>query len=137
MSLNLEGYKSKWIWVLAGTLVGVGLTGALSYRQYRAHVAQVSEPGASCENGIGSARAHARPSARKGALPPASALAVPQTAWIPKINDSKLTEPAPAGMTWIPGGLFWMGTDDDHMADTKPWHRVYVDGYWGCATWES
>jgi len=23
-----------------------------------------------------------------------------------------------------------MGADDEHMPDTKPWHRVYVDGYW-------
>ena len=33
-------------------------------------------------------------------------------------------------MVWIPGGQFWMGVDDEHMADAKPWHRVYVDGYW-------
>jgi formylglycine-generating enzyme required for sulfatase activity len=33
-------------------------------------------------------------------------------------------------MVWIPGGQFWMGSDDSHMPDTKPWHRVYVDGYW-------
>lgn len=23
-----------------------------------------------------------------------------------------------------------MGADDEHMTDAKPWHRVYVDGYW-------
>jgi formylglycine-generating enzyme required for sulfatase activity len=33
-------------------------------------------------------------------------------------------------MIWIPGGQFWMGADSEHMPDTKPWHRVYVDGYW-------
>ena len=33
-------------------------------------------------------------------------------------------------MTWIPGGQFWMGTSEDHMTDARPWHRVYVDGYW-------
>lgn len=22
-----------------------------------------------------------------------------------------------------------MGTDDGHMPDTRPWHRVYVDGF--------
>jgi sulfatase modifying factor 1 len=33
-------------------------------------------------------------------------------------------------MMWIPGGQFWMGTSEDHMADARPWHRVYVDGYW-------
>jgi formylglycine-generating enzyme required for sulfatase activity len=33
-------------------------------------------------------------------------------------------------MTWIPGGQFWMGTQEAHMPDARPWHRVYVDGYW-------
>jgi formylglycine-generating enzyme required for sulfatase activity len=33
-------------------------------------------------------------------------------------------------MVWIPGGQFWMGTDDPTMPDTRPWHRVYVDGFW-------
>ena len=23
-----------------------------------------------------------------------------------------------------------MGVEDDHMPDARPWHRVYVDGYW-------
>jgi formylglycine-generating enzyme required for sulfatase activity len=55
---------------------------------------------------------------------------VAQTAWVPRINDSKPSGPAPAGMIWIPGGQFWMGTDDEHMPDARPWHRVYVDGYW-------
>jgi len=33
-------------------------------------------------------------------------------------------------MTWIPGGEFWIGSQEDRMKDAKPWHRVYVDGYW-------
>ena len=33
-------------------------------------------------------------------------------------------------MIWIAGGQFWMGTDDQHMPDAKPWHPVYVDAYW-------
>jgi formylglycine-generating enzyme required for sulfatase activity len=37
---------------------------------------------------------------------------------------------APAGMAWVPGGQFWMGSDDPTMPDTRPWHRVYVDGFW-------
>ena len=61
---------------------------------------------------------------------PASIPATAETAWVPKINTSKPSGPSPAGMIWIPGGQFWMGADDDHMPDTKPWHRVYVDGYW-------
>jgi formylglycine-generating enzyme required for sulfatase activity len=46
--------------------------------------------------------------------------------------------PAPPGMVWIPGGEFSMGAADppgmDHAgmqatADSRPVHRVYVDGY--------
>lgn len=33
-------------------------------------------------------------------------------------------------MIWIPGGRFWMGSAEERMTDTRPWHRVYVDGYW-------
>lgn len=39
---------------------------------------------------------------------------------------------APPGMAWIPGGDFWMGSDD--FADAQPWHRVHVDGFWMDAT---
>ena len=46
---------------------------------------------------------------------------------------------APEGMAWIPGGEFSMGIQDprglpnggpDSMADARPIHRVYVDGFW-------
>ncbi len=37
----------------------------------------------------------------------------------------------PAGMVWIPGGNFTMGTDSSlGWADEKPAHRVHVDGFW-------
>jgi sulfatase modifying factor 1 len=35
---------------------------------------------------------------------------------------------APAGMVWIPGGRFWMGTD--HLEDAQPVHQVEVQGFW-------
>jgi sulfatase modifying factor 1 len=35
---------------------------------------------------------------------------------------------APAGMVWILGGRFWMGTD--HMQDAQPVHQVEVKGFW-------
>ena len=47
--------------------------------------------------------------------------------------------PAPAGMVWIPGGEFAMGSDDptsslcggkDAMPDARPIHPVHVDGFW-------
>src|SRR5262249_23716998 len=49
--------------------------------------------------------------------------------------------PAPQGMVWIPGGEFSMGaadpmgTDNNDVGmnattDSRPIHRVYVDGFW-------
>jgi formylglycine-generating enzyme len=129
MSIVREADKSKWTWVLAGALLSVCLTGVVSYRQYRARLAQVSDRGASCENGMGAAKAYARSGFKEAServpTPPGS-----QTGWIPKINDRKPPTPATEEMTWIPGGQFWMGTADERMADARPWHRVYVDGYW-------
>jgi sulfatase modifying factor 1 len=37
---------------------------------------------------------------------------------------------APAGMKWIPGGEFLMGSDEPMFRDAQPVHRVYVDGFW-------
>ena len=33
-------------------------------------------------------------------------------------------------MTCVPGGQFWMGSAEDLMLHARPWHRVYVDGFW-------
>lgn len=42
---------------------------------------------------------------------------------------------APAGMVWIPGGEFTMGSDNkDSKKDEKPVHQVKVDGFWLDAT---
>jgi sulfatase modifying factor 1 len=38
---------------------------------------------------------------------------------------------APAGMAWVPGGEFTMGSDGpDASAAERPAHRVRVDGFW-------
>jgi formylglycine-generating enzyme len=129
MLIDRDAQKYKWISALTGALVGLGF-GAINYYKHHARVAQVSVPdGAYCEDGIGAAKRHLG-MASQGPLAAASTPSVTQTAWIPKINSSKPPGPAPAGMTWIPGGEFWMGTQDDHMPDARPWHRVYVDGFW-------
>jgi formylglycine-generating enzyme len=39
-------------------------------------------------------------------------------------------KPWPDGMVWIPGGEFWMGSDEPDFGDARPWHRVYLDGFW-------
>jgi formylglycine-generating enzyme required for sulfatase activity len=36
----------------------------------------------------------------------------------------------PVDMAFIPGGTFWMGSDDPRMPDARPWHEVAVDGFW-------
>ncbi len=37
----------------------------------------------------------------------------------------------PAGMKWVPGGRFMMGTDDEKAwPDEKPVHEVCVNGFW-------
>lgn len=59
------------------------------------------------------------------------------------VNSDKPTGPAPAGMVWIPGGEFSMGSvnpvgmdggGDHGMDDARPVHRVYVDGFYMDAT---
>jgi formylglycine-generating enzyme len=128
MSIVRRAYQSKWMWILTGTVAGAGLSGALAYRHHRASVAESLAPvGAYCETGIGAARKHAA-TAPAGVTP--SIQSSDQTAWTPRINDSKPAESDPDGMTWIPGGQFWMGTTESGMTDARPWHRVYVDGYW-------
>ncbi|MCY1006205.1 formylglycine-generating enzyme family protein [Nannocystis pusilla] len=37
-------------------------------------------------------------------------------------------------MVWIPGGEFWMGSDDPRFTDAHPRHRVAVSGFWLGAT---
>jgi formylglycine-generating enzyme required for sulfatase activity len=41
---------------------------------------------------------------------------------------SRSSQDASAGMIWIPGGSFWMGTN--HMEDAQPVHQVEVKGFW-------
>jgi formylglycine-generating enzyme len=61
----------------------------------------------------------------------------------PHVNDTPAPGKAPAGMVWVPGGVFWMGTKDptamvcggtDPMNDARPVHLVAVDGFWMDAT---
>src|SRR3954462_1100712 len=46
-----------------------------------------------------------------------------------KLNAPDPPGPAPEGMVWVPGGEFWMGTDDG-APDQQPRHRLYVSGFW-------
>jgi formylglycine-generating enzyme len=72
---------------------------------------------------------------------PIFALKADSSAFAPTPQDKTLPPgPAPAGMVWIPGGEFSMGSDGKcdgkfscspaTVADALPIHRVYVDGFW-------
>ena len=65
--------------------------------------------------------------------------------FLPTVENKNLRPaPAPAGMVWIPGGEFSMGAQDppamddtvgmQATTDSRPVHRVYVDGFWMDAT---
>lgn len=47
-----------------------------------------------------------------------------------EVNDPKAPGDAPSGMVWVPGGWFWMGTEDPKHNIASPVHKVYVDGFW-------
>src|SRR5260370_26924331 len=112
----------KWTYIAIGTIAGAIVTTGLCYRRHVTQPADAAQvAGAYCDNGLAGPRSHRGASNRSVAA--ASTLS-PSTAWTPEINTGKPAEPASAGMIWIPGGQFWMGSDDAHMPDTKPWHRV-------------
>jgi formylglycine-generating enzyme len=128
--MNLRGvWRRRWAQIVFAASAAAALSLTLSYRLHRERVAEASAAaGAYCDRGIGGAKAHAIASAN--AAPAAAAVTADPKAWIPKINNTRPSAAAPPGMVWIPGGQFWMGTDDPRMPDTRPWHRVYVDGFW-------
>ena len=126
MSIVRRAFHQKWMWVLVGTAAIAGVAGTL---QHRRHDVRAPAMGAYCDSGIGAARRTVSADV-PGALAAGSLPATGASSWSPKINESKPPGPAPDGMAWIPGGQFWMGVEDDHMPDARPWHRVYVDGYW-------
>ena len=118
--------KRRWTWL--ALFAAAGLAAALGYRQHSARAAKASlAAGAYCDRGISAARGSAAPA---NAAPAAATAGIGQAAAAPKINTTRPAEPAPPGMAWVPGGEFWMGTDHPHMPDTRPWHRVYVSGFW-------
>lgn len=45
-----------------------------------------------------------------------------------RVNPAAAPGPAPEGMVWIPGGTYWMGSEE--FPDARPVHKVYVDGFW-------
>ena len=126
----LREARKKWLWLAVGLVAGLALSGFAVYARHRAQVSTAASTASQfCDYGIDAARKN--PGAHSaGPHTAISASTITPAGWIPKINESEPPGPAPAGMIWIPGGRFWMGTADDHMPDARPCHRVYVDGFW-------
>jgi formylglycine-generating enzyme required for sulfatase activity len=78
--------------------------------------------------------------AKRPPAPAASSAADTVTFTATVENTTRPSAPAPEGMVWIPGGEFSMGAHDppdmnDEVGmrattDSRPIHRVYVDGFW-------
>ncbi|HEY7334813.1 MAG TPA: formylglycine-generating enzyme family protein [Bryobacteraceae bacterium] len=125
-----RNFGNKWTLAIAGAVVGSTLSGVSIYHWRRDRAAQLAAAeGSYCDRGIGAAKGYSG-SAAPMSMAGMSASTDGQIAWVPKINSTKPADAAPTGMVWIPGGEFWMGAADSHMADAQPWHRVYVDGFW-------
>jgi formylglycine-generating enzyme len=45
-------------------------------------------------------------------------------------NASPPRSSSQEGMRWIPAGEFWMGSSERGFEDARPWHKVYLDGFW-------
>jgi formylglycine-generating enzyme len=70
----------------------------------------------------------------------AEGLRAAANSFVPTVeNKNTPVSPAPRGMAWIPGGEFSMGAQDpptkdmvgmQATVDSRPIHRVYVDGFW-------
>ena len=94
-------------------LLGIGIWAVAQNRAPAAQNTTAAGP-AQCDSGV------SRSSLHKAAL-------------VDKGDATASTNPgvsqnAPAGMVWIPGGRFWMGTN--HMDDAQPVHQVEVKGFW-------
>jgi sulfatase modifying factor 1 len=120
--------RYTFVWIVVGSLLVTGLLTA-------------------CNHPSGTKSLESKPAAEAtGPMcdPPATKLkltqpvvdsqaVVPEAAtWMPHINDRKPPKALrmAAGFTWIPGGSYWMGSEEPNMPDAKPLHRVYVDGFW-------
>jgi formylglycine-generating enzyme len=78
----------------------------------------ISQPG--CSNTVLPRESAARPDAADGSNESDTIAA----------TDHNPPTPAPEGMVWVPGGMFWMGADDTSMADAKPVREVQMSGFW-------
>lgn len=135
-----DSFKRVWGAVIGALLLVVGV---LIWTEPAAYSPQRSSPGTVSEKLANSSHSDSTTAVHNpaDANPEESS---PTERFEPTvINETPPVSQPPAGMVWIPGGEFSMGSLDpreslcggpDAMADARPIHRVTVDGFWMDAT---
>lgn len=49
---------------------------------------------------------------------------------LPLNENNQPGDPPAKNLAWVPGGWFWMGSNDPNHPNSNPIHKVYVDGFW-------
>jgi sulfatase modifying factor 1 len=117
--------------LIGAAVISLAIAGSLyainrSRHQVTSAANEVAEA-ANCDTGVGSARtAHHANATEPPNEPEADAAAIAPVV----ISSGAAPAAAPEGMVWIPGGEFSMGCEDAEMRDSRPFHRVAIDGYW-------
>jgi formylglycine-generating enzyme len=117
--------------VTTGIVAAVILLAAVWYWFRPVHQSSSPAPSSAmtCDMGISAAKAGRGAAAVTARPASAPSQSVQEAGTAPvRLNTAPAPGPTPEGMVWIPGGEFWMGADD--FPDAKPWHRVYLDGFW-------
>ena len=110
--------KTQLIWILLGLLTVAAAS--LAGRNYLStgNVESIRDPAGHTNN----SRLHNTSGGHDGALEDAGEP--------PVIVGSRPPGPDPNGMIWIPAGEFSMGTQEPMFTDTRPIHRVALNGFW-------
>jgi sulfatase modifying factor 1 len=108
----------QFVIILSITLVGVTFGSWLALKKEASdNAARNKPPGA-----LG----HVAPPANSGGIVTEADLTPVRSS---KAQASSATAVPGTDMAWIPGGTFWMGSDNG-QEDEKPPHQVTVDGFW-------
>jgi formylglycine-generating enzyme required for sulfatase activity len=123
-------------WVALGGLAAFGfLTAYAAVALTRTPPAAVDSPPSLTTTEPEALSCHCCETPADGADPEApSAQAVGSEGVAPTINERAAPGPAPEGMVWVPGGVYWRGSDARSHRDARPRHLIEVDGFWMDAT---